>query len=81
MLALRYYTGIITGYYKEVLIMLTHNETVNQYRKRLGEKVEHVTGDDRKTGKDLIAFFHDSPLAEVAAQFERDKSTSCTVTF
>jgi hypothetical protein len=34
-----------------------------------------------KTGKDLIAFFRKSPLADVELDLERDKATSRTITF
>jgi hypothetical protein len=48
----------------------------------LPKQVELATSDEpENTGKDLIAFFRNSPLADVAIEFERDKATSRTITF
>jgi uncharacterized protein (DUF1778 family) len=53
------------------------------------ERTEHgtlqmqqaVDDNSQNTGKDLIAFFRASPLADVAVELERDKATSRTITF
>jgi uncharacterized protein (DUF1778 family) len=44
---------------------------------------QNVEEKPKRTGKDLIAFFRNSPLAEAALELdlERDKSTSRTITF
>ncbi len=46
------------------------------------QKMQQATDDNsQNTGKDLIAFFRNSPLADVAVELERDKATSRTITF
>lgn len=48
----------------------------------LREQMEQATGDKlQNTGKDLIEFFRNSPLADVAVELERDKATSRTISF
>jgi hypothetical protein len=48
----------------------------------LREQMQLATGDDAAaTGKDLVAFFRNSPLASVGLNPERDKSSSRTVSF
>ena len=48
----------------------------------LRQQIKQATGDDQQnTGKDLIAFFRNSPLADVALDLERDKATSRTIAF
>ncbi len=48
------------------------------------QQMQQATDDNsQKTGEDLIAFFRNSPLADVALELdlERDKATSRTITF
>jgi hypothetical protein len=46
------------------------------------QQMKKATGDNlENTDEDLIAFFRNSPLAEVALDLERDKATSPTITF
>jgi hypothetical protein len=61
--------------------MLTPNENNhNQKAQELRQQMKQARGNDQQnTGKDLIAFFRNSPLAEVAIELERDKSRSRTI--
>ena len=48
----------------------------------LREKMSHATGEEaHSTGKDLIAFFRNSPLKDTVLELERDSATSRTITF
>jgi uncharacterized protein (DUF1778 family) len=46
------------------------------------QQMQQATDDkSQNTGNDLIAFFRNSPLADVTVELERDKATSRTITF
>jgi hypothetical protein len=48
----------------------------------LREQIQQATGENTATtGKDLVAFFRDSPLMDVDINLERDTSTSRTIDF
>jgi hypothetical protein len=48
----------------------------------LRRQMHHAAGEEKHTtGKDLVAFFHSSPLNDVGLELERDTATSRTLTF
>jgi hypothetical protein len=48
----------------------------------LREQMHRAAGGERHTtGKDLVAFFHSSPLNDTGLELERDTATSRTLTF
>src|SRR6516162_2950873 len=61
-------------------------ESLRQQLRQITDLNLGKTGDNlKRTGADLIAFFRNSPLADVAfeleRELERDKETSRTITF